>query len=69
MKNKIYDHHRKHVGSVEFHKRNQTAEVKFHDGNHYADVTLDIEKWDEYKTGFGFKFEEELGQITLEDLL
>ena len=65
----IYDHHRKHVGKIEIYRKTAKAHVFFKHETHYANRTLELEEIEEYMNNFGFMFEEDLDQLTLEDLL
>ena len=65
----IYDHHRKHIGTVKYLKNKNEYGFEFQDDNHYANTLVSVDGLDEYMNSFGFMYEEDLKQITLEDLL
>ena len=66
---KLYDHHRKHVGKIEIFRRTSQAYASFKPETHYANKMLELEEIEQYMKNFGFMFEEDLNQITFEDLL
>lgn len=66
---RLYNHHRKHVGKIEIFRRTSQAYVSFKPETHYANTMLEVEEIEQYMKNFGFMFEEDLNQITFEDLL
>lgn len=66
---RLYDHHRKHVGKIEIFRRTSQAYVTFKPETHYANTILELDEVEQYMKSFGFMYEEDLNQITFEDLL
>ena len=70
MKTKnIYDHNRKHIGTVKYLKNKNMYSVTFHDDTHYANTLVSVDGLDDYLGAFGFIRESELGQLNLTDFI
>lgn len=66
---KIYDHHREHVGKIEFMRKTAQAYVTFKPETHHATTILELDEVEQYMKSFGFMFEEGLNQLTIEELI